>query len=240
MSPLSYAPLPAAAADNDDGDTSTSPPETLTVSTVAVAAVGGVGHHLFKVEGYSRLKKMHGDTGSYIESDEFTVGGHAWRVLCYPNGCGKEGAGHVSLYLMHTGGAAGAVVHAEFDFELVQHHHGGAAAALWPPRSRRVTARPVAFKDGQETLGYAKFIAAEDLERSRFLDDDCFAVRCSVTVVEEIAAVEEDVTAEDMDRVGMVCPCKDEACEFKHERPAQTLWEEIALFGRFICGEASS
>ncbi|CAL5067164.1 unnamed protein product [Urochloa decumbens] len=250
MSPLSYvyAPLRADADDAtaaaDDDDTSTLlPPETLTVSTVSVAAVGGVGHHLFKVEGYSHLKKMHGDTGSYIESGEFTAGGHAWKILCYPNGCGEEGAGHVSLYLMHTGGgsgAAGAVVHAEFDFELVQHHHGGAAAALWPPRSRSVTAPPVAFKDGQETLGYAKFIAAEDLERSRFLDDDCFAVRCSVTVVEEMAAAEEDVTAEDMDRVGVVCPCKDEACEFKHERPAQTLWEEFALFCRFICGEASS
>ncbi|CAN6213051.1 unnamed protein product [Urochloa humidicola] len=236
MSPLSYAPLPAAVADDDD--TSTTVPETLTVSTVAAAAVGGVGHHLFKVEGYSRLKRTHGDNGSCLESGAFTAGGgHAWRILCYLNGDRAEDAGFISLNLERAGGAG--TVHAEFELELVG--HAGKAAALWPSRRCVKRAPAVAFKECQkEGWGYQKFIAVKDLERSRFLRDDCFAVRCKVTVVEERAAVKEDVTVEDMDRVGMVCPCKDESCQFKHERPAATLWEKVALFGRSLCGEASS
>ncbi|CAN6170838.1 unnamed protein product [Urochloa humidicola] len=239
MSPLSYSYAPlradAAAAANVDGDdTSTSPPETLTVSTVAAAAVG-VGHHLFKVEGYSRLKHTRGDTSSYLKSGEFTVGGHAWRVHYYLNGNREECAGHVSLYLNRASGSAAGVVHAEFEFELLPH-----GAAEWPS-SRTARRSPVVpFKAAGIQWGYAKFITVKDLERSRFLRDDCFAVRCTVTVVEEREAVEEDVTGEDMDRVGVVCACKDVACRFKHERPVQTLSEVMARFSRLICGEASS
>ncbi|CAN6202971.1 unnamed protein product [Urochloa humidicola] len=230
MSPSSYAPLRADAG--DDTASTLLPPETLTVSTVAAAAVG-VGHHLLKIEGYSRLKHTHGDTGSYLESGEFTAGGHTWRVLCFLNGDRVEDAGFVSVYLKRGGAGAG-VVHAEFEFELVRNR---GAAAEWPSRTIRSPAVP--FKAGFE-WGCPKFIAAEDLERLMFLRDDGFAVRCTVTVVEERVAAEGDVTAEDMEMVGVVCPCKDEACEFKHERPAETLWEEMALFCRFICGEASS
>ncbi|CAL5010287.1 unnamed protein product [Urochloa decumbens] len=210
---------------------SPSPPATtLTVSTVA-AAVGGVGHHLLKVEGYSRLKRTHGETGSCLESGEFTAGGHAWRVLCYLNGESEENAGFVSLYLKRAGGATG-VVHAEIEFELVRHH--GAAAATHGKYGRAVP-----FDADCKEWGYPKFIAAKKLERS-ILRDDCFAVRCTVTVVEERAAVEEDVTEEDVERVELVCLCKDDSCGFKHERPAQTLREKIALICRFICGDASS
>ncbi|CAN6222386.1 unnamed protein product [Urochloa humidicola] len=239
MSPLSYSYAPlradAAAANVDGDDTSTSPPETLTVSTVAAAAVG-VGHHLFKVKGYSRFKHTHGDNGSCLESGEFTAGGHAWRVHCCLNGNREEcAAGHVSLHLKRSGGSAAGVVHAEFEFELLPH-----GAAEWPS-SRTARRSPVVpFKAAGIQWGYAKFITVKDLERSRFLRDDCFAVRCTVTVVEEREAVEEDVTVEDMDRVGVVCACKDVACRFKHERPVQTLSEVMARFSRLICGEASS
>ncbi|CAL5091521.1 unnamed protein product [Urochloa decumbens] len=227
MSPLSYAPLRPADAD----DTNTLlPPEMLTVSTDAAAAVG-VGHHLFKVEGYSHLKRMHGDIGSYIESGEFTAGGHTWKVLSYLNGCVEGEAGFISLCVNRTGGGgAGGMVHAEEEFELLHPH--GVAAGWHPSYAQRGLAAP--FEVGQ-TWGFPKFIAAEDLEGSRFLKDDGFAVRCTVTVVEERGAVEEDVTVEDMDRVGVVC-----ACGFKHERPAHTLWEVMARFSRSFCGEASS
>ncbi|CAL5078213.1 unnamed protein product [Urochloa decumbens] len=212
-------------------------PEMLSVSTVAAATVDGVGHHLFKVEGYSRLKRTHDNTGSYLKSSDFTAGGHSWRIHCYLNGVHEEDAGFISLYLKRVGGAG--TVHAEFELELVG--HAGKAAVLWPSRLRVRRAPAMAFKVGEKKgWGYPKFIAAKDLERSSFLKDDCFAVRCKVTVVEEREAVEEDVTAEDMERVGVVCPCKDDACEFKHERPAQTLWEKIALYCRFVRGEASS
>jgi hypothetical protein len=79
-----------------------------------------------------------------------------------------------------------------------------------------------------------KFISTEDLEGSGgFIRDDCFALRCTVTVIEEweVEEEEEEVKVEDIDRLGFVCACEDDgACELKHERPPETLRERIALF----------
>ncbi|KAE8769842.1 BTB/POZ and MATH domain-containing protein 2-like [Hordeum vulgare] len=67
--PPYYAPVPS-----DD-----LPQEDDSVSTVA-ATVVGAGQHILRVEGYSRLKTMH---GGYLESAAFMAAGHAWRVCCY-------------------------------------------------------------------------------------------------------------------------------------------------------------
>ncbi|PVH63409.1 hypothetical protein PAHAL_2G021400 [Panicum hallii] len=215
MSPL-YAPLAAGA--EDDG---LSPllPEELTVSTVAARAVG-TGHHMLKVEGYSRLKRMHGDNGRSLQSDEFRAGGHTWKILCYLDGAPKKDAGFISLYLATAGSVD---VHAEVEFELVD-HRGTPLAWWWRPYRMRMPANP--FRAGK-SWGIAKFISAEALERSRFLRGDCFAVRCKVTVVEERgAAAAEEVQAEDMERMGMVCLCKDGSCNKLHRaRPAETFTE---------------
>jgi hypothetical protein len=44
---------------------------------------------------------------------------------------------------------------------------------------------------GCESLGNPRFIGVEDLERSRFLKDDCFVVQCTATIVEEMSYVKE-------------------------------------------------
>jgi hypothetical protein len=91
-----------------------------------------------------------------------------------------------------------------------------------PPYVQRGLARPFHFRrDGKavNSWGMHKFISTEEWE------------------VEE----EEEVKVEDMDRMEFVCACEDDgACELKHERPAETLRERIALFCRFLRGEASS
>ena len=68
------------------------------MSSVAARAVG-TGHHMLKVEGYSRLKHTRGDNGSPLLSGEFRAGGHTWKIRCYLDGAHKEDAGFVSLYL---------------------------------------------------------------------------------------------------------------------------------------------
>jgi len=70
-----------------------------------------------------------------------------------------------------------------------------------------------------------------------FLKGDCFAVRCKVTVVEERGAKEEEVQAEDMERMGVVFLCKDGSCsKLHHARAAQTFTEAFASFCLSICG----
>ncbi|CAL5078222.1 unnamed protein product [Urochloa decumbens] len=233
MSPSSYAPLRAGAAADID-DTSTSSPETLTVSTVAAAAVGAVGHHLLKIEGYSRLKRTHGGTGSsYIKSGEFTAGGHAWRILSATSTGSARTKPATSrctsfrpspLPALSTPSSSWS-----YSTTTARRRRGRFAAACTLSPSRPAGSGATRSSSPLRTWNAGSSGT-----------DDCFAVRCTVTVIEERVSVEEDVTAEDMDRVGVVCPCKDGSCQFKHERPAETLWEKIALICRFICGEASS
>ncbi|RLN33273.1 hypothetical protein C2845_PM03G19480 [Panicum miliaceum] len=226
MSPL-YAPLAAGA---EDDDRSTLRPEEVTVSTVA-ARVVGTGHHMLKVEGYSRLKRTHGDNGTCLQSGEFRAGGHTWRIHCYLDGAHKEDAGFVSLYLSTAGSVD---VHAEVEFELAD-HRGGTPLARW--RRHRMRTQLWPFRAGK-SWGLPNFISVEALERSRFLRGDCFAVRCKITVVEERgAAAAEEVQAEDMERMGMVCLCKDGSCNKLHRaRPAETFTEAFARLCLSICG----
>ncbi|KAM3372338.1 hypothetical protein ACQJBY_019303 [Aegilops geniculata] len=216
-------------------------PEESSVSTVVATAVGA-GHHMLKVQGYSRLKTMHGGNGTYVESSAFKAAGHTWRICCYLDGARPEDAGFVSLFLMlastdnapaadatngnapaadattgnalaadaTTGNAPAAdastrdapatatapadaataesVVHAEYEFALV-HHRG--TLVKWP--SRRVRGRASAFHSSN-MWGFPRFISKKDLEGSRFLKHDCFAVRCKVTVVQEWTIKEEDAS----------------------------------------------
>ena len=98
MSPL-YAPLAAGAEDDDLIRMLL--PEEVTVSSVVARAVG-IGHHMLKVEGYSRLKHTRGDNGSPLLSGEFRAGGHTWKIRYYLDGAQKEDAGFISLYLSLT------------------------------------------------------------------------------------------------------------------------------------------
>jgi len=49
--------------------------------------------------------------------------------------------------------------------------------------------------------------------------------------------MEEEVQAEDMERMGVVCLCKDGSCsKLHHARAAQTFTEAFASFCLSICG----
>ncbi|KAL6656582.1 hypothetical protein ACP70R_004362 [Stipagrostis hirtigluma subsp. patula] len=188
------------------------PPATgVSVSTIAATAAGSECHML-KVEGYARLKKMR-RTGERLESCAFEAAGHTWRVLLYPNGGSEDDEDYISLYLV-LDDAAAADVHAEIGFSLVRHR--GALAALALPHRR---SRTVVFNKWAKAHGFRQFISREHLELfSGYLRDDCFAVRCDVTVIERSATRAETVDADDLERLGEVCRCKDELCKRHHAR----------------------
>ncbi|KAM3392462.1 hypothetical protein ACQJBY_013548 [Aegilops geniculata] len=162
-------------------------PEESSVSTVVATAVG-TGHHTLRVQGYSRLETMHGGNGSYVESSAFKAAGRTWRVRCYLDGARPEDAGFVSLFLRRDAAKDDdeSIVHAEYEFALV-HHQG--TLVKWPSHCERLSASAFC---SSHMWGIPQFISKEDLEGSRFLKDDCFAVRCKVTVIKQWSAKEEE------------------------------------------------
>lgn len=156
--------------------------EEISVSTVAATATA-TGHHLLKIEGYRRLKGMHGN-GEHFDSCQFKAAGHAWKLRCYPNGCHEKDAGFFSLYLVDDDEYHAAAVHAEVELALMVHHRGTKLldlAAAPPAYSRSYTNK----FDGQRAWwGFSEFIGNEELQRRGFLEGDCLAVRCTITVVE--------------------------------------------------------
>ncbi|XP_066391861.1 uncharacterized protein [Miscanthus floridulus] len=89
--------------------------------------------------------------------------------------------------------------------------------------------------NSKEYPGFVSLFLVEDLERSSFLQDDCFAVRCTVTVVQERTVKEKAVQAHDMARLGILCKCDDDVCKRHHARPAETFLERFANFCYSIC-----
>ncbi|KAM0912885.1 hypothetical protein ACQ4PT_012499 [Festuca glaucescens] len=72
--------------------------QRLSAGTLVTTPV--TGSYLFRIDQYTRLQKMV-DVDTMIESETFSVGGHDWRIRCYPNGIeGHEG--FISLYLTPT------------------------------------------------------------------------------------------------------------------------------------------
>jgi speckle-type POZ protein len=105
------------------------------------------------------------------------VGGHRWYIRYYPNGSTSEVKDYISLFL-YLHGSVAKPVKAQFDFRFV----GDMAEqplALGGPHNFT------------EYCGYPKFIKKKDLEESKHLWDNSFAIRCDVVVFTNEFHVEE-------------------------------------------------
>uniref|UniRef100_A0A0E0RB68 BTB domain-containing protein n=1 Tax=Oryza rufipogon TaxID=4529 RepID=A0A0E0RB68_ORYRU len=133
-------------------------------TSTIVAAAKPTGHHILKIDGYSRTKAMVA-AGDSIDSCRFHVGDHAWRIRYYPNGTDRSNqnpdAISVMLELQDATAAAG---------------RNGAAV-----KAHSVHSFP--SSDGFKNWGFLRFITHGDLDKSEHLVDDGFAVRCDVTVM---------------------------------------------------------
>ncbi|KAI4968407.1 hypothetical protein ZWY2020_058062 [Hordeum vulgare] len=105
--------------------------------------------------------------GGYLESSVFEAGGHTWRIRCYLNGSCNENAGFISVFLRRV--TADAAADAVDKWSVVQPSWSSPCASAFPENV---------------SMGYPRFVGVEDLKRSRFLKDDCFAVRCKVTILQ--------------------------------------------------------
>jgi len=67
-------------------------------SASAIVSKPVSGSHVLRIDGYSHLKEAisHGEG---IESCDFDIDGHIWRLLCYPNDSHSKYRRHIALYL---------------------------------------------------------------------------------------------------------------------------------------------
>nr|AAP53879.2 BTB/POZ domain containing protein [Oryza sativa Japonica Group] len=137
-----------------------------TRSTSAIVVDRVTGHHLFKIDGYSFTKET--PTGTPIASGEFTVGGYRWRIEYYPNGRGKKSADYIPLYLSLDKNTSGEVK-VKYQIELADR---------------------VKKKKKQPSLISKPFMRRRKFEKSKYLRDDCFTIRCDIVVMREIRTEE--------------------------------------------------
>uniref|UniRef100_A0A0E0MFB4 MATH domain-containing protein n=1 Tax=Oryza punctata TaxID=4537 RepID=A0A0E0MFB4_ORYPU len=189
--------------------------EDVTVSTVTTTATTGC--HMLKIDGYTRITNMHRMVGHFVESSKFKVAGHTWSILCYPNG--RMGPGFISVSLKlhnlaNNGGATSLASKAEAEvrFSLVPQHHLGVALPLGTPHEKSFM--KVFYPGSMEVLD--RFVVRKELEKSWYLKDDRFAIRCDIVVVNKLVVKEPVVRPTDLERLGMVCKCNDDLCTLHH------------------------
>jgi speckle-type POZ protein len=72
--------------------------QQLSASTIVLGRA--TGSHVLRIDKYTQVRKMTAN-GHARRSGTFRVGGHDWRILCYPNGC-VDHEGYISLFLEHA------------------------------------------------------------------------------------------------------------------------------------------
>ena len=153
--------------------------------------------------------------GMAARSYEFGAGNFysTWRILYYPNGASEEDAGGISLFvelITLPRYYRASVENANVRFTLLPHHGKPA------PATPHCVSFARAFRPGC-AVGQ-RFITGEELEGSEYLVDDSFAVRCDIDVIYTLALPVQIVPVDDMERMGLICSCKDGSCKRRHRQ----------------------
>ncbi|CAM0951240.1 unnamed protein product [Alopecurus aequalis] len=147
-------------------------------SASTIVADTASGYHHLKIEGYSSLKAVPND--KRVSSCPFTVGGHRWRIDCYPNGNGQANAGNVSVFLVLDENVAGEV--------MTSFRFGFKAKKRWiffPEKAKPAPPPPVSHSFASKgAWGYPQFVKWEALEQSKHLKHDSFTIRCDIVVID--------------------------------------------------------
>ncbi|KAM3278802.1 hypothetical protein ACQJBY_046219 [Aegilops geniculata] len=130
--------------------------------------------YVLKVDGYSRAKALF-ENGQCVNSDPFSVGGHDWAVLYYPNGNSDDCTDFISLFLCLESADA-EDVKAKFTFSVLDENGE-------PVPSYSRTFPMDTFLSKGDNWGYGDFMEKADLEASGHIRDDCLTIRCDVTVI---------------------------------------------------------
>ena len=145
------------------------------------------GSHVFKIAGYSLTHGMGIGRCPSVQSSAFTVAGHDWAVVFYPDGHGvNENAEHVSVFVTLLSDTTaspedkdkdGGAVRAHIDFGLVDQRRS-------PPVIKKETRLSYRFASQGASAGYARFMSKVEVGSSGLVHGDCLAVRRMVRVRE--------------------------------------------------------
>ncbi|KAM0904434.1 hypothetical protein ACQ4PT_017997 [Festuca glaucescens] len=140
-----------------------------TVSTIIAGAVSG--SHVLTVRGYSTTVGLGVD--KILQSSSFNVGGHTWNTMYCPHGHDPDGDWiSVGLNLCHTPATNFKI---RCTFSLLD--NVGETVPRYTTECRMTTC-----SDKGEVLAFPTFIKRAELEESAYLKDDCFSVKCDITV----------------------------------------------------------
>jgi speckle-type POZ protein len=159
-------------------------------SASAIVADTASGHHILRIDGYSRTKGI--PTGEYLKSRPFTVGGHRWHIDYHPNGHDPDTKDYISLFLVLEEPASGSTakeLKAQHRFRFV-----GEVPEKEELPPALLAAEEVSNHGSHRGWGNARFVRREDLEKSEHLKNDSFAVRCDIVVINEFRAEDETAT----------------------------------------------
>jgi speckle-type POZ protein len=132
------------------------------------------GYHLLVVNGYSRTKEA-APNGTMISSLPFMIGGHCWCIRYYPNGYSSRCADYVSLFLV--------LVDKNISTALKVHKRFSFVDELEKQDSVHIRAKkPRNYSSTDSPWGHKKFMKRDELEKSKHLKNDCFTIRCDLTV----------------------------------------------------------
>ncbi|OEL28431.1 hypothetical protein BAE44_0010549 [Dichanthelium oligosanthes] len=146
-------------------------------STFSIVPDTTRGYHILKIDGYSLTKGT--PTGESLNSHPFTLGGHRWYILYYPNGHTSEFKDYVSIFL-HLMEGTTQVVKAQCPIRLVTE-----------VAERALTSEIVRSFDSLKGWEYSQFIKRTELEELEHLKDDSFTRRCNLFIINEFRAGEE-------------------------------------------------
>ncbi|CAN6362913.1 unnamed protein product [Urochloa humidicola] len=132
------------------------------------------------ITSYSATKKV--GNGCGIKSPRLVAGGKPWRIVYYPNGMCAGTTESISLYLRLDACAAAGDgddedVEVKYKFILPGQPDAGVrfmsgeVVATFSSRLRR------------NVHGFERFVTRDDLEKSGCVRNDCFNIRCDVTVL---------------------------------------------------------
>ncbi|TVU05004.1 hypothetical protein EJB05_48151, partial [Eragrostis curvula] len=116
--------------------------------------------------------------GDVITSDDFAVGGHLWRIRCYPSGHKKEGKNeHLAIYLQLVSKSKNVKV----IFDVFMMRRDGEPSLAHCQRGVQVFP-PVGSK--LSSWGFPELVKRSELE-SQYVANGSFTVACGVIVVRD-------------------------------------------------------
>ncbi|OEL14116.1 BTB/POZ and MATH domain-containing protein 1 [Dichanthelium oligosanthes] len=139
------------------------------------------GSHMLTVNGYSKTKGV--VFGHFITAATFAAAGHRWSILYNPNGTSYDDSDYIALYLKVEPSSGPDVVNARFRFSLLNVNGE-------PVRGYSKSSDEASWRKFMATMikkrGFPRFISRTALEHSGCLIDDCFSIRCDITVLKVI------------------------------------------------------